>query len=258
MNPNAAARVQGRVWARLLAAAFACIAVAPAAADTPAQAPSDTPAKAASGAAAPAQERPGCAERAAAALQRRYESVRDLEASFEQTTRSVALGQPGASAKSSGSVVFAKPGRMRWTYVAPEPSLVVSDGRQLWIYDPANREAQRLTVTEAYLSGAALSFLLGEGEILRDFDVKSLGCGDDVALLELVPREPATYDRLRARIDPRSGELLETTVIDLLGNETTVALRDLRTNRDPDASLFRFDPPAGVRVVDLDAQRALP
>jgi outer membrane lipoprotein carrier protein len=229
------------MWARLLALGLACVAGAPP-----------------SGAEAPAPAPNGCAERAAAALQRRYESVRDLEASFEQTTRSVALGQPGATAKSSGSVVFAKPGRMRWTYADPEPSLVVSDGKQLWIYDPANREAQRLTVTEAYLSGAALSFLLGEGEILRDFDVTGLECGERAALLDLVPRQPATYERLRARVDPRSGELLETTVIDLLGNSTTVALRDLRVNRDPDASLFRFDPPAGVRVVDLDPDGATP
>lgn len=246
MNPPRPARVQRRVWARSLALALACVAsAAPSGADAPAPAPS--------GADAPTAASSGCAERAAAALQHRYESVRDLEAGFEQTTRSVALGKPGATEKSSGRVVFAKPGRMRWSYDAPEPSLVVSDGKVLWIYDPANREAQRMTVTEAYLSGAALSFLLGEGEILRDFDVKALECGERVAVLDLVPREPATYERLRARIDPRTGELLETTVIDLLGNATTVALHDLRTNRDPDASLFRFEPPQGVHVIDLDA-----
>jgi outer membrane lipoprotein carrier protein len=204
-------------------------------------------------AAPPVQAGLDCADRVAKALQRRYEAVRDLEASFEQSTRSVALGQPGATSKSRGSVVFAKPGRMRWTYLEPEPSLVVCDGKELWIYDAANREAQRLTVTEAYLSGAALSFLLGEGEILRDFEVKALECGEASARLDLVPRQAATYERLEARIDPRSGELLETTVIDLLGNATTVALRDLRVNRDPDASLFRFEPPPGVRVLDLDA-----
>ena len=236
MNPARPSRVQGRVWARLLALALASLATASPAAEK-----------------APAREAQGCAKAVAAALQRRYEAVRDLEASFEQTTRSVALGQPGATAKSRGSVVFAKPGRMRWTYTEPEPSLVVSDGKQLWIYDPANREVQRLAVSEAYLSGAALSFLLGEGEILRDFEVKALECADSRALLDLVPRRPATYERLQARIDPRSGELLETTVIDLLGNATTVALRDLRVNRDPDAGLFRFEPPPGVRVVELDA-----
>jgi outer membrane lipoprotein carrier protein len=204
------------------------------------------------GAETPARATLGCADSAASALQRRYEAERDLEAGFEQTTRSVSLGQRGATTTSRGSVVFAKPGRMRWTYVEPEPSLVVSDGKELWIYDPAHREAQRMVVSEAYLSGAALSFLLGEGEILRDFHVKALECGDSSALLDLVPRQPATYERLQARIDPRSGELLETTVIDLLGNSTTVALRDLRVNRDPDAALFRFDPPPGVQVLELD------
>lgn len=236
MKRSRPARVQCRVWTRSLALALTGIAAAsPAAAD------------------APVQPKLACADRAATALQRRYEAVRDLEADFEQTTRSVALGHPGASAKSRGSVVFAKPGRMRWTYVEPEPSLVVSDGEVLWIYDPASREAQRLDVSEEYLSGAALSFLLGEGEILRDFVVKARECEEAAALLDLVPRQPATYERLQARVDPRSGELLETTVIDLLGNATTVALRDLRVNRDPDASLFRFEPPPGVRVLELGA-----
>jgi len=81
--------------------------------------------------------------------------------------------------------------------------------------------------------------------------VEARECAETAALLDLVPREPATYERLQARIDPRSGELLETTVIDLLGNATTVALRDLRVNRDPDASLFHLEPPPGVRVLEL-------
>jgi outer membrane lipoprotein carrier protein len=194
-----------------------------------------------------------CAERATASLQRRYQSVRDLSARFEQTTRSVALGGPGATATSRGTVVFAKPGRMRWTYEAPEESLVVSDGKQLWIYDPAHREVQRLAVTDAFLSGAAVSFLFGEGELGRDFAATALVCGETSALLELVPREPATYEKLRVRTDPRTGELLETTVVDLLGNATTVALHEARANRDPDPALFRFEAPPGVRVIDLDA-----
>jgi outer membrane lipoprotein carrier protein len=239
VNPRRSAPVQRRVVARTLVL-VALLSALPAFAD------------------APASTGPDCAESAALALQRRYEAVRDLEAHFEQTTRSVALGQPGATATSRGTVVFAKPGRMRWTYAEPEPSLVVSDGKQLWIYDPARREAQHLAVTEGYLSGAALSFLLGEGEILREFEVKALECAEAYALLDLVPREPATYERLQARVDPRSGELLETTVVDLLGNATTVALRDLHVNRDPDASIFRFEPPAGVRVMDLGAGAGAP
>jgi outer membrane lipoprotein-sorting protein len=112
---------------------------------------------------------------------------------------------------------------------------------------------QRLGVTDAFLSGAAVSFLFGEGEILRDFAATALACGETSALLELVPREPATYEKLRVQTDPRTGEVLETTVVDLLGNATTVALHEARVNRDPDPALFRFEAPPGVRVIDLDA-----
>jgi outer membrane lipoprotein carrier protein len=205
---------------------------------------------------APAAAGGDCAGAVAAALQRRYESVRDLSARFEQTTKSAALGGPGSTTRSSGQLVFAKPGRMRWSYEAPEPSLVVSDGKQLWIYDPSRHEVQRLSVTQEYLSGAALSFLFGEGQLAREFEIRALECGESEATLELVPREAATYEKLRARIDPRSGELRATTVIDLLGNETTVALSETRVNQAPKAELFHFDVPAGAQVVDLDAAQA--
>ena len=91
-----------------------------------------------------------CAKRAVAAVQKRYESVTDLKARFQQTSRSVSLGGPGMETRSAGEVVFAKPGRMRWSYQEPEPSLVVSNGTWLWIYDPAARENERRPTTSQH------------------------------------------------------------------------------------------------------------
>ncbi len=143
-------------------------------------------------------------------------------------------------------------GRMRWSYEAPEPSLLVTDGATLWLYDPGQREVQRLALGDSpYLAGAAIQFLLGEGDIRRDFEVSAESCQADGRRLELLPREPASYEKLRIRVDPDSGEIDETTVIDLFGNATTVTFEDLQANLDPPASLFRFDPPPGVRVLDL-------
>jgi outer membrane lipoprotein carrier protein len=89
------------------------------------------------------------------------EKVRDLAAHFEQTTQRVALGGgAGDALVASGEVVFAKPGKMRWSYASPEPSLVVSDGTTLWIYDPRASEAQKLPLGEGYLSAAGVQFLL--------------------------------------------------------------------------------------------------
>jgi outer membrane lipoprotein-sorting protein len=61
------------------------------------------------------------------------------------------------------------------------------------------------------------------------------------------------------RSDPATGELLETTVTDLLGNVTQIAFSGMRTNLRPPDSQFRFDAPKGVRVIELEpAKRPAP
>lgn len=197
-------------------------------------------------------EVPECVRAAVLAIQDRYQAVRDLRASFEQTTRSVALGTAGPVTKTRGSVVFAKPGKMRWSYTEPEESLVVSDGHWLWLYDATRAEAQKLEVGDGFLSGAAIQFLLGEGRILRDFRVVAESCNEREARLTLVPRESASYEKLRVRADRGSGDLLETEITDLLGNVTRVAFANVQTNLDPPPELFRFVAPPGVEVIELD------
>lgn len=199
-----------------------------------------------------------CVERAIEAVQRRYESIRDFSARFTQTTHSVALGgsTSALATTAAGMVVFAKPGRMRWSYEQPEPSLVVSDGETLWLYDPAHREAQRLHVGGGeYLSGAAIQFLLGEGDIRSEFRVTAESCEAGDARLELIPLRAASYEKLRIRTDLRTGEIVETTVIDLFGNVTEVTFADIRTNVDPPLDVFRFEPPDGVRVIEVGPAR---
>ena len=207
----------------------------------------------ASGAAPGSAPAADCLERAVHLVQERYEGIRDLRARFRQTSHSVALGagRPGATSTTSGRVVFAKPGRMRWSYEDPEPSLVVSDGTTLSLYDPARGELQRLAVGEGYLSGAAIQFLLGEGDLRREFEVSALVCEPAAFELDLLPREPATYERLRVRIDPASGNVVATTVIDLLGNRTEVAFEGIEVDTRPGPEVFRIDPPEGTRVIDL-------
>jgi chaperone LolA len=194
-----------------------------------------------------------CASQAVRRVQHYYVSVRDLSAEFAQTTRSVALGTGAAAATQEmrGEVVFAKPGRMRWHYTAPVESLVVSDGEILWIYDPASREAQKLPVTQEYLSGAALQFLVGEGDLEAEFAVSSADCSADPLRLELVPRKEASYERLALVVDRDSGSVQATEIVDLFGNVTTIRFSSVQMNTDPPASRFGFSPPEGVRVTDL-------
>jgi outer membrane lipoprotein carrier protein len=193
-----------------------------------------------------------CSDRAVQAVQSRYEGIRDVTARFEQTSRQVTTGVPGQPLVSRGKVVLAKPGKMRWTYEEPEPSLVVSDGKTLWLFDPAFGEVQKIPAGEGFLTGAAAQFLLGAGDMRRDFAVSAVSCDASEAELELVPRESATYERAFLRVDPSTGEVRSTRIVDLLGNVVRIDFRDLRFNTSPRESEFRFQVPEGVKVIELD------
>jgi outer membrane lipoprotein carrier protein len=205
----------------------------------------------AGGAAAPPAD---CAREVAGRVQSRYDGVEDLEARFTQRSRSVAFAGAAQEMEASGVALFAKPGRMRWTYEKPEPSLVVSDGKTLWIYDPAAREVQEYPVGEGFLSGTAVQFLLGEGRILDAFAVRADRCGEETVRLFLKPREEASYESLELVVSPKSGDVRGTAVVDLFGNRTDVTFDSLKVNQRPDPARFRFVAEPGVRVLRANEQ----
>jgi outer membrane lipoprotein carrier protein len=229
---------------KTLGLAAACALALAAARPAAAEAPREEPA-------------PSCAEEVALRVQRHYDGVRDLSASFEQSTRVATLGVAGEAEpmRATGTVVFAKPGRMRWSYEQPEKSLVITDGKELWTYDPGLGEAQRLPVQEGFLSGAAMQFLLGEGDILREFVVRARACDAERAVLELEPRAPTSYERLVLEVAAPTGRVDASEVTDLFGNATRVAFSDVRTNTNPDEDVFRFAPPKGTRVIEIPASQ---
>jgi len=199
----------------------------------------------------------GVAERVAALIQSHYETVGDLRADFEQWSDSVVLAGAslGAAAPTRGEVVFAKPGRMRWTYREPAESLLVSDGKVLWIYDVAARQASRLPVEQGYLAGAALQFLLGDGKLGESFDILAKRCGPDEVDLELLPLKPASYEKLGLSASPKTGEIRDSVIVDLFGNRTRIRFSKMQTNLSPPDETFHFEPPKGVEVVELAAPR---
>lgn len=195
---------------------------------------------------------PGAGVNTAKLIQSRYEGIRDIHANFVQTNESATFaGQPlMAPEPKSGRVIFAKPGKMRWSYLLPEPSVVVSDGQILWIYDVDGESITRLEVTAGYLSGAALQFLLGDGQILESFEVEATVCKKDHTTLDLIPKAEATYERLGLVADRVSGDIVATSVLDLLGNLTEIRFSEIEINRDPTAESFRLEIPDGVEVID--------
>jgi len=196
------------------------------------------------------EEAKTCQQTAVEAVERRHQAVEDLRVDFVQTTQPAAPGSP--KTRSSGHAILALPNRMRWTYESPEKSLLVTDGKILWLFDPGFGEVQKLPVGEEGLFGvAAAQFLLGRSDLGAEFRIRTVNCDSQGAVLELLPRKPTSYQRLTLATTRPTGDIRWTEVVDLLGNTTRLDFSDSEFDTGPDPSLFVFEPPTGSRVIDL-------
>lgn len=180
------------------------------------------------------------------ALQRSYEGVRDYTASFTQELTNTTAGE---TTRSQGTLYFKKPGKMRWDYRTPEAKALISDGKTLWIWEPAFKQyaAQPVAQSSAPL---ALRFLMGEGKLSDDFTAEVKAVKEGSVALELTPKSAASgVDKLRFVITTADWKVQEAVLYDPLGNRNRLVFTGARWNTNLPDSGFVFAPPAGAREI---------
>ncbi|MGB0647376.1 MAG: outer membrane lipoprotein carrier protein LolA, partial [Bradymonadia bacterium] len=95
-------------------------------------------------------------------LQHLYKTARSITAHFSQNYTYAVYKR---TQKSSGRLFLKKPGLMRWDYRKPETKVFVSNGDDLWVYEPNKNQAHRKSLRESEIP-IAISFLMGEGNLL--------------------------------------------------------------------------------------------
>lgn len=186
-----------------------------------------------------------------ARMQSRYDQAKDFQAHFTQNYSRAVVGRVTVS---SGEVYFKKPGRMRWDYTQPEPRMFLSTGQYLWLYEPSEKQAFKQDLKTSQLP-AALAFLMGKGRITDEFEVTAsndtrYGRPDDYRLA-LRPKQPqSTYKSILFVVDGREFTVRESVLVDQQNNVNHFAFSDLKINAKIPDTLFRWSPPAGVRVID--------
>lgn len=188
-------------------------------------------------------------------VQDRYDETRNFAADFSQEMR---IESGGQVLKSSGKVWFQRPGRMHWEYLTPEKQTIIADGTSLWIVQPADNQVLKAPLQNAFESRTPVSFLLGVARIEQDFRATLLSPADDGKLrLQLDPAkaEDGSLGSLVLDVDPATYDVTAATIRDPLGNTTRVALLDVRRNGTVDETLFRFERPAGMDVIEAPTQR---
>lgn len=185
------------------------------------------------------------------AVEATYQDVQSLGADFVQVTRSVAVGE-GDTQK--GKVLLARPKKMRWEFTGPDARLFVTDGTQMWMYSPADKQAH--VYQDLSGGGTGMESLLTNLDQLDElFDIEMLdGSGDKQSVaLKLVPKNAeANFKYLRLLISKKKYLLEQVTIVDAFDNETELSFSQVKLNVQPADDRFIFVPGDDVEVIRPD------
>ncbi len=201
---------------------------------------------------ASAGDLPDQGKRLVSLLQKRYENTTDISSRFVQETFS-----PGVSeaVKAEGMVYFRRPHMMRWEYRLPEPQLIVTSGRKVYIYEKEARQVMVYPENRLLSSDIGRAFFFGKGDLKRLFTVEYpvTDRSSDRWILKLTPKKSSSQIRtIWIKLDPKTCLIREMWLKNQLGGETHLVFSDIKVNKGLSDALFRFVPPPGVKVYRAD------
>ncbi|MEX3948323.1 outer membrane lipoprotein chaperone LolA [Paraburkholderia sp. EG287B] len=173
---------------------------------------------------------------------------RELKAPSGAKNASDAIATATMNAKtSSGTFVFARPGKFIWSYEKPYQQVLQSDGDNLYVYDKDLNQ-----VTERKLGGALgaspAAILFGSNDLDKNFTLSDAGVKNGIDWLELIPKSKDTQFK-SVGIGFRDGNLEAMELHDVFGNVTLLTFSNIEKNPSLPASTFKFVRPPGADLI---------
>lgn len=179
-------------------------------------------------------------------VQRHYERIRDFSARFAQTSTYPTFGNVK---NATGKVFLKKPVLLRWQY--DDGRLVVIDGKELWNWNPEDKEAQVKRGFGADQVPSEFAFLFGKGKLLDRFAVRSVPKPADLPAgeaIELVPRKASADVRTLLFVVDKRGQVLASVLTNGQGDVNQLVFSEIKVGSGLADSLFHFDPPKDAHV----------
>jgi outer membrane lipoprotein carrier protein len=200
-----------------------------------------------------------------------YRAARTLQATFLE--RYTENGQVVRS--EAGTAYFQRPGKMRWEYEAPEKDLFLVDGKTAWFYVPGDHTVTRVPAKQSADWRTPLALLAGEMKVSRVCarielapNEKTISEADVILRCQVRGATPDTNvnraqdsdlsgapstdqnDLVLFEIVRDTGELARLLVRQSGGVQVEFRFENWRMNPPVLNSMFRFDVPPGVAIVN--------
>lgn len=163
----------------------------------------------------------------------------------QKQVKSVGKGETVANS-STGTFLFARPGKFIWTYQKPYEQLLQADGQKLYIFD---KDLNQVTVKQLgdALGSSPAAILFGSNDLEKNFTLKEAGAKDGLEWLEATPKaKDTTFDRIGIGLKDGVPQAMELR--DSFGQVSLLTFRKFEKNPSISQDQFRFVVPKGADV----------
>ncbi len=133
-----------------------------------------------------------------------------------------------------GVLLISKPGKLRFEYAAPNPMLIVADGRWLTIKNRAKEKGDQFP-----LSATPLRLVVSpQVDLAAETDVIGFESKDGITSISLADRKSSLGGYIILVFDEQREQLQQWVIVDGKDRRTTVQLANIQTGGKFDPKLF--------------------
>ena len=154
----------------------------------------------------------------------------------------------------SGKIFVKRPGMMRWVYEKPYKQIIITNGKNLWIYKPEDNQVMLGKAPAFFGDGKGAGFLADIKILRHKFNITLPEQKDSRHfILKLVPIEKTIeLAEILLSVSRSTFKVNKIVTYNSYGDKNRIDLINSRFDILPAEDLFTFSIPDGVDVLELE------
>jgi outer membrane lipoprotein carrier protein len=173
-----------------------------------------------------------------------YEQTKSVRANFHQ----VVTDKQGRKVQEvDGEMQLLRPNKFRWDYHKPYEQQIISDGKQVWLYDIELAQVTVRALSQSIGSSPA-ALLAGGAAIDKTFKLINAPGKDTLEWVNAIPKDKESgFDMILMGFN--ANKIQELSLVDSFGHTTKIVFTQVEVNPALEDKNFLFKAPKGVDVV---------
>lgn len=177
-------------------------------------------------------------------LKKFYDGTHAVKADFHQ----IVTDKQGQKIQEVfGTMQLKRPNKFKWDYNKPYEQQIVSDGKQVWLYDTELAQVSVRELSKA-LGSSPAALLAGDDSLEKNFRLVNAFRKDGLDWVSTNPKDSDTgFNKISLGF--KNDVIQEMDMIDSFGHQTKIVFSNVVHNPVIEPKTFLFQPPKGVDVV---------